>query len=76
MLATGVEVDDVRAVCPGVDVTSQWMRERLRQIEDAAKASQTLTRAELQARLLAIAEDSETPLEVRIKIYVELLDRA
>lgn len=76
MLSEGRTREEVMAVLPEVDLDHWWLRDRAREMEEADGVSRPVDRSELRRRLIEIAEDEATTHELRVKIYVELLDRS
>lgn len=71
--ADGRSREEVEALCPGVDLHHPSINAAARSIEKTAK-SKLIDRDEIRRCLLEIADDGDTPLEMRVQIFFKLLD--
>ena len=71
--AEGRTREEVEALCPGVDLHHPSVATAARAIERADKARH-VDHHEIRRLLLEIADDEETPLEMRVQILLKMLD--
>lgn len=70
--AQGYTREQVEDLCPGVDLHHPQVTKAARAMEKAADATRAVDDVELRRRLLEIADDDDTPIEIRVKVLTDL----